>query len=186
MNDPRKTYLRAFVNIINAGNISTAAAPASYTEFMPALVGKPIALVNCRYSLELATELLENQSTLNPKVPDFPLLLPNRGTASPKTSYTFSLKLRDREQAYNSVISYFNAVDSAPAPAPIIANIESIASVSSRVTPKHTQSELPSSDLHLDQLYTYYASKTTAASPPQPDCNPTVDITAPSFNYPLL
>ena len=59
-----KTYLQAFMNMLNASTNDLPPAPATYAQFMNAIISKPLALVNLGWSLELSSPPMHNESTL--------------------------------------------------------------------------------------------------------------------------
>lgn len=89
-------YLRAFVSTINAATTSVAHPPNEYADYMASITGRPLALANIGYSLELAAPPLTNQS--------------RRSTTSPTKQlldYEFKLKLGDIDRAYDGLVGYF-------------------------------------------------------------------------------
>jgi len=62
-------YLRDFITVVNLGLDAVPPAPADYANYLPSLVGKPLALVNTGWSLELATNPLQNQSLQSLNLP---------------------------------------------------------------------------------------------------------------------
>jgi hypothetical protein len=75
---------------------SLAVPRNSLTDNLPVSVGRPVALANCGWSLELATAPYENESTILSAPPDKPLL-----------DYEFPLKLGDGLNRRDGVIGYF-------------------------------------------------------------------------------
>ncbi|KAI1395302.1 hypothetical protein F4819DRAFT_478817 [Hypoxylon fuscum] len=96
LTDP--TYLEGFWNMITTAQDKLSAAPDAYAQFLNSIVGKPLALVNTGWSLELDTEPLQNQST-NASVPN-----PER----PLTGYQFQVRLGDGDAAYDGLVGYFD------------------------------------------------------------------------------
>lgn len=69
---------------------STTSTPASYPEScLPAALGRPFALLNFGFSLELAAPPLQNESVLNTYAPDQALL-----------DYAFPYRLGDAGAAF--------------------------------------------------------------------------------------
>lgn len=89
--------LEAFCHVINRALASTSHAPASYAGFLQGLVGRPLALANMGWSLELAEPPLVSQATSGP---------PERAEDS-ILEYQFPLKLGDGEKRYNGLAGYF-------------------------------------------------------------------------------
>ncbi|KAK3178424.1 hypothetical protein OEA41_000559 [Lepraria neglecta] len=89
-------YLRAFCDMITKAVELMPFAPAGHAVYATAIVGKPLALVNAGFSLELSTPPLEPQTTLPPK------LDPNPPTeADVLFAYKFPIKIRDRDHPYH-------------------------------------------------------------------------------------
>lgn len=122
-------YLRAFVDMINGALRLAAPAPDAYAQFLSSVVGKPLALVNMAWSLELAEDAYSNQSTLT-KATQERWLLPEHN-APPRDLYTFKFKLGDRERSYDGLVGYF----------------------------KTKKEQDRGDDLELDKLYTFFDSK---------------------------
>ena len=98
-----KDYLQGFFDMINDSIASNqVAAPGSYATFSSAIIGKPVAMVNVGWSLELADTENLNWSTVNTKGPDRHLLLTN---GSPV--YEFPVKIGDYDRSYDGLIGYF-------------------------------------------------------------------------------
>lgn len=89
--------LEAFCHVINRALANTSHAPASYAGFLQGLVGRPLALANMGWSLELAEPPLVNQATSGP---------PERAEDS-ILKYEFPLKLGDGGKRYNGLAGYF-------------------------------------------------------------------------------
>lgn len=123
-----KNYLQAFVDMINGALRNAAPAPDAYAQFLNSVVGKPLALVNMGWSLEMATDAYENQSTLNKTRPDRWLLPDDQDPG--RSLYTFQVKLGDKDRTYDGLVGYFDTL-----PAQDTGN-----------------------DLALDKLYTFFES----------------------------
>lgn len=122
-------YLQAFVDMINGSLQYAATAPDAYAQFLNSVVGKPLALVNIGWCLELAEDAYVNQSTLNDAKP--PLwLLPDPRDAQ-RELYSSPFKLGDRERSFDGLVGYF----------------------------KTLEKQDDGNDLVLDQCYTYYGIK---------------------------
>ncbi|KAK6349289.1 hypothetical protein TWF730_010039 [Orbilia blumenaviensis] len=105
-------YLAEFVGMINSATVQLQAPPSAYAEFTSSLIGRPLALVNMGWSLELAANELSSQV---PK--DFDpekWLLPKTITDSPDDreetheTYKFEVKLGDKQRGFDGLIGYFN------------------------------------------------------------------------------
>ncbi|GME34033.1 hypothetical protein FN846DRAFT_301180 [Neofusicoccum parvum] len=88
-------YLASFTAMLDAAVGAQHAPPTAMSDFLSSLVGKPLALVNVAYSLELATAPLANASTVPgpPAEPDPPLL-----------DYRFPVQLGD---GADGLVAYF-------------------------------------------------------------------------------
>ena len=98
-----RSYLLSLMAIIRGALESLHHAPNDYADQVPAIFGRPLALVNMGWSLELASKPLEDQST--PAGDDNVLL-----TGSQKLSaldYEFELKLGDKDNFNDGLIGYF-------------------------------------------------------------------------------
>jgi hypothetical protein len=90
-------YLQALWEVINSAIPSMPFPPSDYAPYANAIVGKPLALVNAGWSIELAQPPLWSQSTL----PQPPTLKPGeedplRGQArSDLEAYKFKVKIGD-------------------------------------------------------------------------------------------
>lgn len=92
-------YLRAFVSTVNAATASVAHPPNEYADYMASIIGRPLALANVGYSLELAAPPLTNQSRRSTAAPSKQLL-----------DYEFKVKLGDIDRAYDGLVGYFPGV----------------------------------------------------------------------------
>ncbi|KAL5083900.1 hypothetical protein Trisim1_000809 [Trichoderma cf. simile WF8] len=132
LSDP--TYLLAFWDMINTSfdSASFQHAPTSYSNFTSAIIGKPLALVNAGWSLELANQPRRNWTTsdvLNPQLkPPRTLLKPEVAepwaerqwppptaeevlkkhvTETDKHGYAFPVKIGDASRRYDGLVAYF-------------------------------------------------------------------------------
>ena len=128
---PDPTYLTALFQMIEGAFANIPPAPGSYAQYLGSIVGKPLALVNMGWSLELAIDALTDQSTKNTLPPTIPLLplaslaqiktvsrdiaskpSTSSNTASVNTapsSYTFKIKMGDQERTYDGLVGYWNS-----------------------------------------------------------------------------
>ncbi|GIK00102.1 hypothetical protein Aspvir_004117 [Aspergillus viridinutans] len=90
--------LHDFLASIGSGLDAVPEAPTDYAQYMAAITGKPLALVNIGVSLELATDPLENQATTNTTPPEKELL-----------AYQFSVKLGDADRVYDGLVGFYDA-----------------------------------------------------------------------------
>lgn len=104
--DGQATYMEAFFSMIEQSlEMNQAAAPSSYSSFASAIVGKPLALVNVGYSLELSGPEPKNWSTVNILPADMGFL--KDPTNTKKGFYTFDYKLGDVERTFDGLVGYF-------------------------------------------------------------------------------
>lgn len=65
---------------------------------MMSVLGRPLAIVQMGFNLELANAPLKNQSTIAPLDPKLDI-----------TSYYFSMKLGDKDNTLDGLVGYFNS-----------------------------------------------------------------------------
>ncbi|KAH7186287.1 uncharacterized protein B0J16DRAFT_363243 [Fusarium flagelliforme] len=129
-----ETRLKAFLDMVMSALSATIPAPTAYSQFMNSLVGRPLALANMGWSLELDANSLKNESTV-PEQQEFPLdfgLLPGDGVGQ----YEFPIKFGDKTNNYDGLVGYFHAKASS-----------------------ETRTGGDKGDLNLDKIYTYFHSK---------------------------
>ncbi|KAF2403812.1 hypothetical protein EJ06DRAFT_579746 [Trichodelitschia bisporula] len=93
------SYLQNFFRMINKSLDSIAHTPNSYADYLSSIVGRPLAIANMGYSIELAQPPFKNQCTL-PTDAD---------VSKPLESYDFKLKLGDRDRVYDGLVGYFDS-----------------------------------------------------------------------------
>lgn len=123
--------LRAFMDMAMTALGATVPPPTAYSQFLNALVGRPLALANTGWSLELAGASLRTESSIHEQV-EAELdtgLLPGDGRAQ----YEFAVKFGDKANNYDGLVAYFAAKDD-KAPA-------------------------GGGDLDLSKMYTYFHTK---------------------------
>lgn len=142
--------------MINDSLQHAAPAPDAYAQFLNSVVGKPLALVNMGWSLEMATDAYVNQSTLNDVKPDEWLLPDPQG--GQRDLYTFKYKLGDQQRSYDGLVGYFRTLE--------------------------TQTD--GNDLQLDSCYTFFGFKDGGGGDVAPPVggSPLVEIN--KDNYPVL
>ena len=91
-------YLRSFWDMITQAVESMPYAPADYGSYASSIVGKPLALVNVGFSLELATPPLVSQTTLPPS---------SATDQADLLSYKFPIKIGDADRPFDGVLGYF-------------------------------------------------------------------------------
>ncbi|OCL06350.1 hypothetical protein AOQ84DRAFT_432639 [Glonium stellatum] len=99
----RGEYLQAFLDMINGALKFSGAAPGEYAESLNCIVGKPLALVNMGWSLELSTSAYTNQSTMNVSAPSMKLL----GSPNAANVYQFPIKIGDSHREFDGLVGYF-------------------------------------------------------------------------------
>lgn len=100
------SYLTAIYDMLANALCILPHAPNQYADAMPAVVGKPIALVNMAWSLELATEALHSQS--NPGGMSQP-------AADLLSDYDIPLKLGDKDVSYDGLVGYCGSLSNTDA-----------------------------------------------------------------------
>lgn len=157
---PGGSYMQAFFNMINQSILSTASSPTTYAEFLPSIVGKPLALVNTGFSLELAEHPFTGQSTLpNPSAIPMRKLLPSDTPPGPNSPgfYEFALKLGDKERAFDGLVGYFDVTNPG---APLDPKV---------------------SDFKLEKIYTYFTATDDFVPNPTSDPDPRTAISGDNF-----
>jgi hypothetical protein len=94
-------YLQSFFDMIN-GSIKTMPFPPSeYSQFANAIVGKPLALVNVGWSIELAAPAIKAQNALGE----------NNGKEAEILAhhYPFPLKIGDKDRPFDGVVGYWES-----------------------------------------------------------------------------
>jgi hypothetical protein len=103
--DDQGKFLKSLFHMINGAIQTMPFTPTEYAGYANALVGKPLALVNVGFSLELAIPALTAQNTLGNTPVDEQALL---------SSYEFPVKIGDADRPFDGVVGYFdtdNVVD---------------------------------------------------------------------------
>ena len=106
------SYAHAFVEMINKALAKGTSTPASYAQQLNCMIGRPLALVNMGWSIELAENQRENQSTLKGQkvIPPEQILLPDK--KNPDTPiYQFPLKFGDPTGLDDGLIGYCNTFE---------------------------------------------------------------------------
>ncbi|KIL90135.1 hypothetical protein FAVG1_06874 [Fusarium avenaceum] len=104
--DPK--YLLGFWGMITTAQQKLPPAPGAYAQFLNSIVGKPLALVNTGWSVELSGPPLEIQSTLS-KVTDPERTLLKPSDPDSKTPfYELQLRLGNEEAGYDGLVGYFD------------------------------------------------------------------------------
>jgi hypothetical protein len=105
-------YLLGFMKMINAAVEKAPSVPGAYSQCVNSLIGRPLALVNAGFSLELADDARKNQSTVGDQLDLRPPinLLPNPQTPEVPL-YEFVVKLGDSVRPHDGLVGYFWARD---------------------------------------------------------------------------
>jgi hypothetical protein len=110
MKDPRNgaAYLRAFWDMMISSIEHMPYAPNDYSAYATSIVGKPFALVNAGFSLELALPPLESQISKGQQ----PSAAAGPSAAEVLYSYKFPVKIGDKERRFDGVVGYFDTENS--------------------------------------------------------------------------
>ncbi|KAK3939530.1 hypothetical protein QBC46DRAFT_437333 [Diplogelasinospora grovesii] len=133
-----KDYLSAMFATIDEAIKAVPHTPDAYAEFLNAVVGRPLALANAGFSLELAAPPVLSQATTS----DYPQ--PTDASAAKLLDYQFRVKIGDRDRVYDGMVGYF---DSYSAPQPGSGGFAT-----------------PGTELDLDTLLTYFPAPGSAAT----------------------
>ena len=98
LSDPN--YLQGFFDMINGAIKTMPYPPSDYSAYANSLVGKPLALVNVGWSLELASPALDAQNTRG-NIPS--------SEAEELASYKFPFKIGDADRPFDGVVGYFQS-----------------------------------------------------------------------------
>ena len=103
-----QTYVLAFIAMMNQSLEASTSAPAAYGTFLNSLVGRPMALVNAAWSIELATDAKTDQSSLD----GHETKQQDTGLLDGAEIYNFRVKLGDMDRAHDGLVCYFKAFSS--------------------------------------------------------------------------
>jgi hypothetical protein len=103
-----QTYLLAFIDMLNRSLETSASAPGAYADFLNSLVGRPMALVNAAWSVELAADAKKDQSSLD----GHEHKEQKTGLLEGEEIYKFPVKLGDMDRAHDGLVGYFKALAS--------------------------------------------------------------------------
>ncbi|KAK4153609.1 hypothetical protein C8A00DRAFT_33629 [Chaetomidium leptoderma] len=101
-----QTYLLAFLDMLSQSLESSTSSPGAYSTFLNSLVGRPMALVNAAWSLELASDAKTDQSSLD----GHETKQQETGLLEGAEIYRFPVKLGDTDRAHDGLVGYFNAL----------------------------------------------------------------------------
>ncbi|KAJ4294659.1 hypothetical protein N0V88_004888 [Collariella sp. IMI 366227] len=103
-----QTYLLAFIAMLNQSLETSTSAPGAYGTFLNSLVGRPMALVNAAWSVELAADAKTDQSTLD----GHQTKEQDTGLLEGAEIYNFPVKIGDTDRAHDGLVGYFNSLAS--------------------------------------------------------------------------
>ncbi|KAK2459770.1 hypothetical protein APHAL10511_008202 [Amanita phalloides] len=92
-------YLQEFFDVMVGALDATMFTPNQYAGYLPAITGKPFALVNSGWSLQLSHPPDVNHSTSTS---------PSSKPEVPIGSYNFQVKLGDKDRTFDGLLGYFN------------------------------------------------------------------------------
>ena len=156
------SFLRPFWDMIERATGTLDTAPDTYAAFTNALIGRPLALANIGWSLELAADAMTTQVEMDK--PQLIGLLPVEGQAR----YEFDIKLGDSQRGFDGLVGYFECRDklALDEDKDLGLNLGSIWSDFAPPTPKGTESAPdapPVAPSKLVSLNAYYQSPETTA-----------------------
>jgi hypothetical protein len=100
------TYLGCFWHMITTAQDNLAATPSAYAQFLNSIVGRPLALVNMGWSLELDAPPLDCQADAQNPFPERYLTKSDVQPMAPV--YEFQVRLGDRDSQYDGLVGYFD------------------------------------------------------------------------------
>ncbi|KAK5996410.1 hypothetical protein PT974_01744 [Cladobotryum mycophilum] len=102
-------YLNGFWHMVTTAQANLAAAPTAYSQFLNSIVGKPLALVNMGFSLELDSPPLVDQSTKSNigANPELSLVKPSQPDDK-NPFYQLQVRLGDPDAEYDGLVGYFD------------------------------------------------------------------------------
>ncbi|KAG7285855.1 hypothetical protein NEMBOFW57_008149 [Staphylotrichum longicolle] len=107
-------YLDAMIFLLEQATADLQHTPNEYSGYLQSLIGRPFALVNMGWSLELANRPLHNQAMGTATQPP-PYLLPPSSARKTKEShgeasdqYSFPIKLGDKDRSFDGLVCYFD------------------------------------------------------------------------------
>ncbi|KAH7173983.1 uncharacterized protein B0J16DRAFT_325467 [Fusarium flagelliforme] len=107
--DPK--YLLGFWGMVTTAQQKLPPAPGAYAQFLNSIVGKPLALVNTGWSVELSGPPLEIQSTQAKVVEPERALLKSSGPNDKTPHYELQLRLGNEEAGYDGLVGYFDTTN---------------------------------------------------------------------------
>ncbi|KAI1819365.1 hypothetical protein F4861DRAFT_146670 [Xylaria intraflava] len=101
-------YLKGFWYMITTAQEKLAESPNAYAQFLNSIVGKPLALVNMGWSLELDAPPQANESTKSNVTNPERDLTEEAAAEDQKPYYQFQVRLGNRDASYDGLVGYFD------------------------------------------------------------------------------
>lgn len=115
--DSQPAYLQAFFDIINAAIKTMPFPPGDYASYASSIIGKPLALVNVGFSLELSQPAIVAQNTFGKRRDTDPAWRnqpnPQAAFQADLESYQFPIKLGDASRIFDGVVAYYDTDNTA-------------------------------------------------------------------------
>jgi hypothetical protein len=106
--DQDEKYLDSFFALLSSATEDIKHTPNEYSGYLQSLIGRPLALIRMGWSLELSTDQLQNQATgSTQQQPPF-LLPPQPGVTPPNDTYSFSVKIGDKDRTFDGLVCFFD------------------------------------------------------------------------------
>lgn len=102
------TYLLGFWSMVTTAQEKLPPAPGAYAQFLNSIVGKPLALVNTGWSVELSSPPLDIQSTQSKVTSPERFLTRPSDSESEDPFYQLQVRLGNQDAAYDGLIGYFD------------------------------------------------------------------------------
>jgi hypothetical protein len=144
-------YLQAWFDMINGSIQNMPFPPSDYSGYANAIVGKPLAIVNAGWSVEMAAPAIKAQNTRG-KLPT------DDGSNEQQIleNYSFPLKIGDIERSYDGLVGYFLVKDSPSATASTSTPDLSKMYTYFAPTPTSNVVDISSDTSQLPKLHPYY------------------------------
>ncbi|KAL8769553.1 MAG: hypothetical protein Q9209_004484 [Squamulea sp. 1 TL-2023] len=105
------TYLRSFFQMITKAIETMPYTPPDYAAYATSIVGKPFALVNVGFSLELANAPLRSHVVPSSPLPLGPALPTD---PEPLLNYKFPIKIGDKDRPFDGVAGFYDTLNASP------------------------------------------------------------------------
>jgi hypothetical protein len=133
----------SFFDMINGSIKAMPYPPTEYADFASSIVGKPLALANIGYSLELAEPPFEPQNTLPPG-DSIQRINPDETL----DKYKFELKIGDYSRPFDGLVAYFDMQESPRTPS------------------SNPDIPLTTEQINLETIHTYFLSRDASSHLP--------------------